>query len=84
MNNATLAYKYVLRGTQLSRVPVRSYKMGLLWRYKLQSTGTLRGRRKENLRTGTLCIPTNRAYWDAEEVHIDVTTMAYWYALSTY
>jgi hypothetical protein len=28
--------------------------------------------------------PTNRAYWYAEEVHIDVTTMAYWYALSTY
>jgi hypothetical protein len=51
---------------------------------KLQSTGTLRGIRKKNLHSGMLCMPTNRAYWYAEEVHIDVTTMAYWYALSTY
>jgi hypothetical protein len=84
MNSATLAYKYVLRGTQLSRVPVRSYIMLLLWRYKLQSTGMLRGIRKENLHTGTLCVPPNRAYWYAEEVHIVITMMAYWYALSTY
>ncbi len=84
MNSATLAYEYVLRGTQLSRVPVRSYKMWLSWRYKLQSTGMLKGIRKENLRTGTLWVPTNRAYWYAEEVHINVTTMAYWYALITY
>ncbi len=44
----------------------------------------LRGIRKENLHTGTLFVPNNRAYWYAEEVHIDVTMMAYWYELSTH